>query len=77
MSSPMVCVRWTCGYYVGKPQWRMSGDWVFEPDTCETEFDTEHDLETWIEGFCTAECPNCGAELTQKFDAPERIEVET
>jgi hypothetical protein len=65
----LVGLRWYCGCYVGEPKWQNSED--FEPDECGAEFDTrEHDEESWAEGICSTTCPECGAELTQKHDAP-------
>ncbi len=68
---PLVRLRWHCGCYVGKPKWQNLED--FEPDECNTDFETEDSQENWDEGCCNAECPSCGAELTQKFDAPELL----
>jgi len=65
---------WLCGHYVGPPQWRFSGDWVFEPDECGEEFETEHTEEELEEEVITATCPKCGAELTLDLDWPERVE---
>ncbi len=70
--SESVRLRWHCGYYVGAAKWQNSED--YEPDDCDTDFETEdHDRETWEEKSCSATCPTCGAELTQKFDAPELL----
>ena len=66
MSQPII-ISWHCLHYVGQSKWQNTED--FEPDECDTEFETEDDFGNWREGFCSATCPTCGAELTQKHDA--------
>lgn len=65
MSDGEVRVAWFCCNFVGPARWKMSGDWVLEPDECSTEFETVEDRETWDEGCCSAECPSCGRVLNQ------------
>lgn len=62
-------LRWYCGHYVGPAKWQNSED--FEPDECGTRFDTEDTRENWDACSCTATCPSCGAEMTQRHDDPE------
>ena len=69
-----VRVRWCCGYYVGPMKWQ--GTDCYEPDVCETEFETEVDKEEWEEGLASATCPRCGAELHQGEDEPWLVAVE-
>lgn len=65
-------LSWHCGCYVGQAKWQNLDD--YEPDECDTDFETDdHDRETWEEKSCTATCPKCGAELTQKSDDPELL----
>jgi hypothetical protein len=65
-----VKVGWYCGCFIGPMEWQWQGDWEYEPDTCDTEFETEEFLRDWKEGCCTAICPNCGAVLYQSEDFP-------
>jgi hypothetical protein len=62
-------LAWHCGHYVGEAKWQNSED--FEPDDCNTDFETDdHEQEEWEAKMCSATCPTCGAELTQRHDAP-------
>lgn len=68
MDDVIITLHWHCGCYVGPCKWQNTED--YEPDDCDTDFDTEDTLENWTEGVCSAECPSCGAELTQEYDSP-------
>ncbi len=69
--SDEIKIKWICGCYVGEPCW-LNEDY-YECDECDTEFETEDALDNWQEKMCSATCPNCGAELTQKYDNPKLI----
>jgi ssDNA-binding Zn-finger/Zn-ribbon topoisomerase 1 len=66
-------IRWYCGHYYGPAYWKEYDDWVFEPDECGEEFETECDEEEWDDGSALAQCPKCGAKLTQQDDQPEKM----
>lgn len=64
-----ITLHWHCGCFVGPCKWHGTED--YEPDERDTDFTTEDSMEMWVEKQCSAECPRCGAELTQKYDKPE------
>lgn len=57
--------------FVGAAKWQTLDD--YEPDECDTAFETEDARESWDAVMCNATCPRCGAELTQRYDEPELI----
>jgi len=67
-------IRWYCGHYVGPMKWQGTED--YEPDECETEFDTDVDKEEWNAGEAEATCPHCGAKLYQSEDESWVLKVE-
>lgn len=64
-------LSWRCMCFVGPCKWQTLDD--YEPDECDTEFETEDARENWDAICCTATCPRCKADLTQKFDEPTLI----
>ncbi len=72
MSSPnTVSVHWFCGYYVGPFKWQNLED--YEPDECESQFETEEEKELWDANLCNVECPICHNLLYQSDDHAELI----
>lgn len=67
-----VKVRWTCANAVSAPYWQTVD--IYESDECGHEFETEEDREEFKEGLCSAACPRCQQELSQKIDNPEIVE---
>ncbi len=59
-------IIWHCGYFVGQSYWQNTE--IYEPDECNTSFETEDLLQNWNEGVCNAICPNCKGELIQIYD---------
>ncbi len=68
-----VKIRWNCFLFFGAPKWH--GTDIYEPDECGNEFDTVEDRAEWDEKTCTAVCPKCGGQLTQRDDHPELVEA--
>ncbi len=64
-------LSWHCMTYVGPAKWQTLED--YEPDECDTEFETEDVRENWDAVLCGATCPRCAADLTQCYDEPELI----
>jgi hypothetical protein len=61
--------------YVGEAKWQSgASDFVFEPDECTAEFETEEEEHDLTEGYCSATCPECGAVLCQQDDHITEIE---
>lgn len=73
--SKEIKIRWVCQHFVGQAYWQNTED--YESDECDTEFTTEDLLDNWDEKCCSAICPNCKSELTQKYDEPTRIDEKT
>jgi hypothetical protein len=71
-----VIIGWYCGHYVGAPKWKRGSDWVYEPDECGEEFETEEALWEWYFDECVmTECPHCHGELSQNYDHPQLVRV--
>ena len=66
-------VSWYCSMFVGAPHWH--GTEIYEPDECETDFETVVSKEDWNAKVASVRCPSCRSLLTQNDDAPEIVEV--
>ena len=64
-------IGWYCSHYVSEPKWQTTE--IFEPDTCDTVFETIESLEDWQNEDCEATCPKCGAPLSQTYNGPVEI----
>ena len=67
----VIKLAWVCQCYVGPSTWK--GTEIYEPEECNTPFETEDIGENWNTKTCSASCPVCDAELTQKYDDPELL----
>ena len=65
-------VGWYCSLYVGAPYWH--GTEIYEPDECDTAFETIEEETDWDEKACSATCPKCHQQLDQEYDEPWFIE---
>jgi hypothetical protein len=63
-------VRWYCGHYYGHPRW--IGD-TYEPDDCDTTFETLVSKEEWDTESASVVCPKCKQQLWQKDDDPHLV----
>ena len=75
MDKKDVTINWHCGYYVGEAHWHCGADWYYEPDECDTDFDTHDTLENLVETALDGanlheECPTCGADNNTADDEP-------